>query len=296
MTDFDATVVGAGPNGLAAALELARAGRRTLLVEGTDSIGGGTRTEELTLPGFKHDVCSAIHPSGIASPFFKEIGLEVEWVHSPISFTHPLEGGRVAALHRSVTETAAGLGEDRSRYESLMTPLVETVDQIVEDVLAPMTMNPKHKAAYARVAAIGALPAAVLAKRFVTQEGKALVAGLSAHSIAPFSAPATAAVGVMLGAIGHSHGWPMARGGSQAIANALADKLRALGGEIETGRSIESIEELPGDLAMLDVMPPAAYRIARSRISASSARRLFRWTPGPGVFKVDWALDGPIPW
>ncbi|HEX9847433.1 MAG TPA: FAD-dependent oxidoreductase, partial [Acidimicrobiia bacterium] len=173
MSDFDAVVVGAGPNGLAAAVELARSGRRTLLVEAAETIGGGTRTEELTLPGFRHDVCSAIHPSGIASPFFNEIGLDVEWVHSPIPVTHPLDGGRVAALHRSVEETAAGLGEDGPRYTGLIGPLVETVDDVVEDVLSPMTLNPRHKLTYARMAAIGGLPAALLAKRFSTEEGKA---------------------------------------------------------------------------------------------------------------------------
>lgn len=296
MSDFDAVVVGAGPNGLAAAVELARSGRKTLLVEGSETIGGGTRTEELTRPGFKHDVCSAIHPSGIASPFFNEIGLEVDWVHSPIPFTHPLDGGRVAALHRSVEETAAGLGEDGPRYKRLIGPLVETVDDVVEDVLSPMTLNPKHKLAYARVAAIGGLPAAVLAMRFSTDEGKALIAGLSAHSIAPFQAPATAAVGVMLGAIGHSHGWPMARGGSEAIARALAERFTEHGGEIEVGRMVESVEELPGDITILDVMPPAALAIAGDRILPASSRRLSRWEPGSGVFKVDWALDGPIPW
>ncbi|MGB7859759.1 MAG: FAD-dependent oxidoreductase, partial [Acidimicrobiia bacterium] len=198
MSDHDASVVGAGPNGLAAAVELARSGRKVLLVERSDQIGGGTRTEELTLPGFKHDVCSAIHPSGVASPFFKEIGLDVDWVQPPIPFTHPLDNGRVAALHRSVEDTADGLGDDGSRYAGLMSPLVESIDELVEDVLSPLTFNPKHKASFARVAAIGGLPASVLAKRFSTEEGKALVAGLSAHSIAPFSSPATASVGVML--------------------------------------------------------------------------------------------------
>lgn len=296
MSDHDASVVGAGPNGLAAAVELARSGRKVLLVERSDQIGGGTRTEELTLPGFKHDVCSAIHPSGVASPFFKEIGLDVDWVQPPIPFTHPLDNGRVAALHRSVEDTAEGLGDDGSRYTGLMSPLVESIDELVEDVLSPLTFNPKHKASFARVAAIGGLPASVLAKRFSTEEGKALVAGLSAHSIAPFSSPATASVGVMLGAIGHVYGWPMARGGSQAIADALADQLIALGGSIETGREVFSVNDLPGEIALLDTMPKAAYGMAHSRIDSSNVRRLSRWKPGPGVFKVDWALSGPIPW
>jgi phytoene dehydrogenase-like protein len=232
MSRYDAAVVGSGPNGLAAAVQLARSGRKTLLVEAADEIGGGTRTSELTLPGFKHDICSAIHPSGVASPFFNEIGLEVEWVQSPIPFTHPLDNGRAAALLRSVADTAARLGEDGPRYRALMDPIVENIDEMVDVALSPVTVIPEHKGAFARVALIGGLPAAVLAKRFSTDEGKALIAGISAHSIAPFHAPATAAVGVMLGGIGHSHGWPMAKGGSQTISAALAAHFLELGGEI----------------------------------------------------------------
>jgi phytoene dehydrogenase-like protein len=296
MTHYDAAVVGAGPNGLAAAVELARSGRKTLLVEAAGEIGGGTRTAELTLPGFKHDVCSAIHPSGVASPFFNEIGLEVEWVHPPIPFTHPLDEGRAAALFRSVDDTADSLGEDGPHYRALMEPIVENIEEMVDVALSPVPIIPEHKGAFARVALIGGLPAAVLAKRFSTDEGKALIAGISAHSIAPFYAPATAAVGVMLGAIGHSHGWPMAKGGSQTITGALAARFLELGGEIEVDRTVTSIDDLAADLFFLDVMPPAAQEIAGGHVSASNARKLSRWKSGPGIFKVDWALDGPIPW
>ena len=296
MSDFDAAVVGAGPNGLAAAIELARAGRKTLLIEAADQVGGGTRTEASTLPGFKHDVCSAIHPAAIASPYFNEIDLEIDWVHSPISFTHPLDGGRVAALHRSVTETAAGIGEDGSAYAAMMEPLVENIEEMVGSALGPLRLIPEHKAAFARLALIGGMPAALLAKRFSTEEGKALIAGISAHAIAPFHAPATAAVGIMLGAIGHSHGWPMARGGSQAIAGALLARFVELGGEVEVGRTVDTTDELPAELVFLDVMPPAALAMTRGRISGGNALRLSRWKPGPGVFKIDWALAGPIPW
>lgn len=296
MPDFDAVVVGSGPNGLSAAVEMARAGRKTLLIEGSDRIGGGTRTEELTLPGYLHDVCSAIHPAGIVSPFFNEIGLDVEWVQPPVPFTHPLDGGRVAALRRSVDETADALGDDGRAYRSLMGPIVEVIPDVIGDVLGPVTVNPSNKISYARVAAIGSLPASLLVRRFDHEEARALVAGLSAHSIAPFNAPATAAVGVMLGAIGHSHGWPMARGGSQAIADALAGELTALGGEIETGHWVKSIRELPGDTILLDLMPPAVLNIAGRRLTSSSTRRLRRWEGGPAVFKVDWALSEPIPW
>ena len=296
MTDYDASVVGAGPNGLAAAVELGRRGKRVLVVERSDEIGGGTRTRELTRPGFLHDVCSAIHPAAVASPFLSSLDLDVEWVDPPIPFSHPLPDGRVVALHRSIEETADQMGGDRDRYVGLMRPLVDSIDAVVEDVLSPMTVNPKHKAKFARIAAIGGLPASILASRYESEEGKALIAGLAAHSIAPFSAPATAAVGVMLGAIGHSHGWPMAKGGSQRIAEALAKLVESQGGTVETGREVQSLDELPGDLFFLDLMPPAAYRIAKDRLSTSSLRRLPRWKPGPGIFKVDWALSGPIPW
>jgi phytoene dehydrogenase-like protein len=296
MSEFDAVVVGAGPNGLAAAIELARSGRKTALFEADDEIGGGTRTAELTLPGFKHDVCSAIHPAAVASPFLNEIGLEVDWIQPPIPFTHPLDDGEVAALQRSVAETSLRLGEDGDGYERLMAPLVENIEEMVESALGPVTLNPEHKAAFTRLALLGGLPAAMLAKRFTTEAGKALIAGISAHAIAPFYAPATAAVGIMLGAIGHSHGWPVAKGGSQAITSAMAARFIELGGQIEVGTEVTSLEHLSADMFFLDVMPPTALKIAGPRISRSSARRLSRWSPGPGIFKVDWALDGPIPW
>lgn len=296
MSVHDVAVVGAGPNGLAAAVELARAGRKTLLVEATDAIGGGTRTEELTLPGFLHDVCSAIHPAAIASPFFKDVGLDVDWIHPPIPFTHPLDGGRVAALQRSVRATADSLGADGDTYRKLMAPLVDDIDEMVEVSLNPVSLNPRHKVAFARLATIGGLPAALLARRFDTEEGKALIAGMSAHAIRPFHAPATAAVGLMLGAIGHAHGWPMARGGSASISRALASLFTEFGGEIETGRRVTDVSEVDAETMFLDVMPPSALKLVGSRISRSATRRLARWQPGPGVFKVDWALDGPIPW
>jgi phytoene dehydrogenase-like protein len=296
MTSFDAAVVGAGPNGLAAALELARSGARTLLVEAADEIGGGTRTGELTLPGFKHDICSAIHPAAIASPFFDEIALEVDWVQPPIPFAHPLDDGQVAVLHRSVDETAAGLGEDEDRYRDLMAPFVERIDKMIDVALGPVSVIPDNPLAFTRLGLVGGLPAALLAKRFSSESAKALIAGVFAHAIAPFHAPATAAVGLMLGAIAHSHGWPLARGGSETIATALAARFIDLGGEIEVGRTITSSDELDARMIFLDVMPPSALAIAGDRISSSSARRLSRWKPGPGVFKLDWALDGPIPW
>ncbi len=296
MPEFDAAVVGAGPNGLAAAVELARSGRKTLLLEAEDEIGGGTRTAELTLPGFKHDVCSAIHPAAVASPFFKQIGLEVDWVQPPIPFTHPLDDGAVAALHRSVTETALGLGEDAGRYERLMNPIVESIEEMVPVALGPVTPIPENIGAFTRLALVGGMPAAVIARWFSTEAGKALMAGVSAHAIAPFHNPATAAVGLMLGAIGHSHGWPLAKGGSQTITSALAANFLELGGEIETGTRVDSVDRVPADMVFLDVMPPHAREMSGNRLSPSTKRRLSRWKPGPGIFKLDWALDGPIPW
>lgn len=296
MSPYDAVVVGAGPNGLAAAIELIRAGRRTLLVESAAEIGGGTKTEELTLPGFKHDVCSAIHPAGVASPFFEDIGLAVDWVQPPIPFTHPLGEGRVAALHRSVEETADGLGPDGARYSALMSPFVDRIGEMVDSALGPVKVLPRHVAAFSRLAIIGGIPGSLLARRFVGIEARGLLAGMLAHSIAPFHAPATSAVGVMLGAIGHSHGWPLARGGSQTIAAAMAARFLELGGEIEVGRHVRHVDQVPARMHFLDVMPPAALAMTRDRIATRVARRLSRWKPGPGVFKVDWALDAPIPW
>jgi len=296
MTEFDATVVGAGPNGLAAGVELARSGRKPLLVEAADEIGGGTRTEELTLPGFLHDVCSAIHPAGVASPFFNEIGLDIDWVQPPLPFSHPLDGATAGAMHRSVEETALSLGEDAETYQSLMGPIVDKIDEFIDVALGPVSLLPDHLGAFMRIGLLGGMPAALMSKRFSTEEGKALFSGVAAHAIAPFHGLATSAVGLMLGAIGHSHGWPLARGGSATITNALAERFESLGGKIELGRTVESVDDLPKGPVFLDVMPPAAHRIAGNRISASRARRLSRWRPGPGIFKVDWALDAPIPW
>lgn len=296
MKQFDAVVVGAGPNGLAAAVELARNGLRVQLIEAADQIGGGTRTEELTLPGFLHDVCSAIHPTGAASPFFRSVDLNVEWIHPPIPFTHPLDGGRAVAMHRSVEETAAGLGADGKRYISMMGPLVDHIDDVVDDFLTPLTLWPQHFSSFARMSALGALPANTVIQRFKTEGARALLSGLSAHSIASFKSPGSAGVGLMLGAIGHAYGWPLAAGGSQTIAGALANRFEELGGVVEVGRKITEIEEIDSPIVVFDVMPDALYRIAGKRLDPAGRRRLLKWRAGAGVFKVDWALDGPIPW
>lgn len=296
MARYDAAVIGAGPNGLAAAVELTRNGLDTIIYEANDEIGGGARTAELTLPGYLHDVCSAIHPTGVASPFFREIGLDVEWVHPEIPFAHPLDGGRSVALHRDVASTAAALGEDEDSYLDLMAPFVEDIETYIEIALHPLTLDMSHPGRLFRLGAIGGLPVAAVARRFKTEAGRALFGGVAAHAIAPFHSPLTSAVGLFLGALGHSHGWPMARGGSRAIADALGASFTAAGGEIVTGRSVESLDEIDAEMFFLDVMPPAALRIAGPRLGRWTRRRLERWSPGPGVFKVDWAIDGPIPW
>ncbi len=296
MTHTDVAVVGAGPNGLSAAVTLARAGVGVRVLERAPVIGGGTRTEELTLPGYLHDVCSAVHPTGIASPFFSSIDLDVEWVQPSIPVTHPLDGGDVVALFRGVGDTANQFGAESGRYLRLVNGLLRSIDDVVASTLGPMYVVPRRPAAFARVATAGALPATVLARRLGHRKARALLAGLSAHAIAPLNSPGTAGVGLFLGLLGHSHGWPVARGGSAAIARALEADLIRHGGSIDTGVDVTDIAELDADRSVLDVMPPAALAMAGDRLGSGSVRKLSRWQPGPGVFKVDWALDAPIPW
>jgi len=297
----DAIVVGAGPNGLAAAIELARAGVAVLVVEAAETVGGGLRTSELTLPGFRHDVCSAIHPLAVASPFLRTVPLGehgVQWIDPPTALAHPFDDGTAALLERSLTATAEGLGEDAGRYRRLMAPLVGDADGLLEDVLGPLRV-PRHPLALARFGVAAALPAAALARlAFRGRRARGLFAGLAAHSMLPLTRPATAAFGLVLGLLGHAAGWPFPRGGSQAIADGLAAYLRSLGGEIETGRPVASLDELDdARLVLLDVTPRQLLALADERLAASGYRRaLERYRYGPGVFKLDWALDGPIPW
>ena len=229
-------IVGAGPNGLTAAARLAAAGRSVAVYEQADIIGGGTRTEELTLPGFRHDVCAAVHPTGVASPAFAALDLDVGWIQPEIPLTHPLGGGDVVALYRGIGKTANQFGAEAGRYLRLMSGFARVVDQVIPTVLGPMRANPAHKSAFSRVAAVGALPATVLGSRLGSDRAKALLMGLSAHAIAPLTAPGTAGVGVFLGLLGHTHGWPIAAGGSSTIADSLADDvIRAGGGSVHTG-------------------------------------------------------------
>jgi phytoene dehydrogenase-like protein len=296
MGEYDAAVIGAGPNGLAAAVELTRSGRRVFIVEGASVIGGGTRTEELTLPGYRHDVCAAIFPLGVASPFLRDIGAGT-WIHPEIPVTHPLDGGRVGVLHRSFTDTVVGLGSDGPRYRRLIGPLVTHADALFDQILGPLQLPPSHPVTLGRFGIPGLLPAATLVRGLKTEAARALYAGLAAHAIAPFGAPLTGAVATLFAVAAHAHGWPLVRGGSQRLTDELAAAVVAGGGTVATNHMIESLRDVPPvPTVLLDVMPDAALRIGHDRIDPGARRRLRRWRSGPGVFKVDWALDGPIPW
>ncbi|HEX4325064.1 MAG TPA: NAD(P)/FAD-dependent oxidoreductase [Gaiellaceae bacterium] len=300
MRDFDAIVVGSGPNGLAAAIELAQAGLSVRVLEAADTVGGGARSAELTLPGFVHDVCSAIHPLGVASPFFRTLPLTehgVEWIEPPAALAHPFDDGTAALLERSPEAAAAGLGEDDDRWRRLFAPLVADAEPLLEDLLAPLHL-PAHPLAVARFSARAAPPATVLARfSFHGPKARGVFAGLAAHSMLRLDRPPSAAFGLVLGLLAHAVGWPFPRGGSQCLSDALASYLRSLGGEIETGRRVESLAELgEAQLVLLDVTPSGLLALAGDRLPSLYRRLLGRYRYGPGVFKLDWALDGPIPW
>jgi len=297
--DVDALIVGSGPNGLSAAVELARAGLSVRVIEARDELGGGTRTAELTLPGFRHDVCSAIHPLALVSPFFRKIRLEdhgVEFIQPPAALAHPLDDGRAAMLERSIAETASSLGPDGETYGALMRPLVERAEHLFRDLLAPLRM-PKHPLSLARFGARGAWSAERVARKFRGDAARALIAGAAAHSIQPLDRSPTGGLALLFLLAGHSVGWPLVRGGSSEITRALTEMLTALGGEIETGHEVKSMDDLPPARAVLfDVTPRQLVRIAGDRLPPRYRRRLSSWRHGPGIFKVDYALDGPIPW
>jgi phytoene dehydrogenase-like protein len=295
----DAVVVGSGPNGLAAAITLARAGCSVLVVEAAGTIGGGVRSAELTLPGFVHDVCSAIHALAKASHFFRELPLAehgMELVDPPAPLAHPLDDGTAVMLERSVEETAAGLGADSDAYRKLMAPLVERSDEL-EPFLLGRSPIPRRPLPAARFGLVALRSAVGLADRFEGERARALFAGVAAHSIQDLHRSPTASFGLVLGLLGHTHGWPLVRGGSQQLADALASYLRSLGGVIETGRRVKSVEELPeSQVTMLDITPRQLIRVAAHRLPGRYLRALRRYRYGPGIFKVDWALDGPVPW
>jgi len=300
MAATDAVVVGSGPNGLAAAITLARAGRSVLVVEGADEIGGGMRSGRLTLPDFVHDVCSAIHPLAVGSPFFRELPLAehgLDWIHAPAAVAHPFDDEETATLAGSVSDTALTLGEDGDSYRELLGPLVRDWPVIAPQLLGPLRL-PSHPFRMARFGLRALLSARRVAERsFQGRRARGLFAGLAAHSMLPLEKAASAAVGLVLAAAGHVHGWPLPRGGSQRIADALASYLRSLGGRIEVGRPIGEMSDLPHAAAYLfDVSPIHLVGIAGDALPARYRRRLERFRHGPGIFKMDWALDGPIPW
>jgi phytoene dehydrogenase-like protein len=296
----DAIVIGSGPNGLAAALVLARAGRSVTVLEAQETIGGGARSAELTLPGFVHDVCSAVHPLAVASPFFRTLPLAehgLEWICPPAALAHPLNDGTAVLVRNSVQETAAGLGVDAEAYASLMEGLRRRWPLIEEAVLGPLAW-PRHPAATARFGLQALRPATGFARgRFQTERARAVFAGIAAHGMAPLERLLTAGFGLVLGVLAHLGGWPLPRGGAQKIADALAGCLRAHGGTIVTGARVRSLEDLPqGRTVLCDLAPKPLLQLAGRRFPEWYRRKLERYRYGPGVYKVDWALAAPIPW
>jgi phytoene dehydrogenase-like protein len=299
-SEVDAVVVGAGPNGLAAAIALARAGASVRVIEAADEVGGGTRSAALTEPGFVHDVCSAVHPMGILSPFFRQLPLAehgLEWVRPAASVAHPLLDRDAVMLYRSLERTTERLGADARAYRRLVGPFLGEPHGLLSDLMAPLRI-PDHPFQLLRFGVRGVFSANRLARlAFRGAAARALFAGCAGHSILSLHSPLTAALGLLFAITGHVEEWPVARGGSHTIAGALASYLTSLGGRIETGWRIESLEELPPSRVVLfDTSPEQLSRIAGDALPPGYRRRLARYRYGPGVFKLDWALDGSIPW
>jgi phytoene dehydrogenase-like protein len=293
-------IVGSGPNGLAAAITLAEAGRSVVVLEAKDHIGGGMRSAELTLPGFTHDVCSAIHPLLAGSPFFEKLNLEpygMKLVHPEVPFAHPLEGGRAGVLYRSVDETAEALGPDADAYRRLVAPLVKDYPKLRADLFGPLRLTPQHPFTMARYGRFLLTPVTRLTKRFKTDEAAALFAGMGSHTMLPLDAPMTGAFALFFAILGHAVGWPAIAGGSQRLADAMASYLRSLGGDIRISRPVTSLRDLPPHrCVLLDVSPRQLLDIAGEKLSPRFRRQAKRFRYGPGTFKVDWALSEPIPW
>jgi len=301
MSTYDAIIIGSGPNGLAAAITLAQNGQKVLVLEAKDTIGGGTRTAEITLPGFQHDICSAIHPLGIASPFFRQLPLTdfgLEWIFPPLALAHPLDDGHTAILTRSLEESAASMGMDGGAYRNLMTPLVDSWQEILGDILGPLPVPPRHPFSLMRFGLQAMRSARGLAeRRFRGDPARALFAGLAGHGMLPLEEPTTASIALVLGMLAHTVGWPIPKGGSQAISNAMAAYLNSLGGEIITGQEVTSLDDLPDSKAvLLDVTPRQIVQICGDRLPSRYRQRLEKYRYGPGVCKVDYALSGAIPW
>ena len=295
---WDAVVVGAGPNGLVAAIRLAQAGRSVLVLEAADQPGGGLRTEELLEPSFRHDICATVQALVPLSPAFSALGLDLDLVAPPAPLAHPFDDGSAVLLHPSVDETARDLGEDAAAYRRLIGPLTSDARLLAADILAPLTRIPRHPVLLARFGVPGLLPATGLAKlAFRGRRAQALLAGAAAHSGLSLGEPITAAFGLVMLLSAHAGGWPFARGGSSSLARILVSRLKALGGEIRCGQRVETLTGLPASRAvLLDLVPKGVLEVAGRRLPAGYRRWLAGYRYGPGVFKLDWTLNGPIPW
>lgn len=299
MNDPDVVIIGSGPNGLAAAVELARHGASVLVLERHAEIGGGTRSAEITLPGFMHDVCSAVHPMGVLSPFFRTLPLQehgLRWLRPPASVAHPMDDGLAVMLQHSVNETMSELGDDGDSYRRLVQPFVASAHELLADALGPLGI-PRHPLLMLRFGLQAIRSAEGLAQRFRGDRARALLAGCAGHSILPLDRSFTAALGLMFLVTAHVENWPVAAGGSHAITKSLASLLESLGGRIETNVDVRTAADLPAaKMWLFDTSPDQLATIAGPALPDSFVRRLKRYRYGPGVFKVDWALDGSIPW
>ncbi|KQX74542.1 NAD(P)/FAD-dependent oxidoreductase [Aeromicrobium sp. Root472D3] len=292
-----AVVVGSGPNGLSAAVVLARAGVDVTVLEAEDEIGGGTRSAELNVPGVLHDICSAAHPTGVASPFFQSLGLErhgLEWLFPEVDAVHPLDGGRAGVLFQDLDRTVEALGVDGPAWRRLYEPLARHCDELTSEIFGPLIHVPRHPLLLAGFGLRALLPATVIARRWETDEARALFAGMAAHAVQPLQRPTTGGLGLMFGMTGHAYGWPVAKGGSQAISAALAADLAEHGGRIETGHRVTELPE--ADIVMFDTSPHTVLQVAGHRLPSRVSKPLTKWRTGPGIFKVDFAVEGGVPW
>lgn len=297
---YDAIIIGAGPNGLAAALRLAEAGHSTLVLEAAPTVGGGTRSAELTLPGYVHDVCAAVHALGMSSPVLAPATLgehAPRWVWPDIPLAHPLDGGRAGVLHRDLDATAAGMGSDGSAWRRLLRPMIDNWDALAPQLLGPLLSVPRHPLLMARFGLKALQPADLLVRRFDGEEAAALFGGCAAHAFLSLRRPLTSAFGLMLTASAHVGGWPFAAGGSQSVADALAARLIELGGEIRTNTMVRDLDQLPSHRAVLfDTSPAQLAAIAGDALPTRYRQRLRRFRHGPAAYKVDYALSEPVPW